>query len=185
MDEKIRINPEQHKGHESGAESHHGRERGTEKPGARRHEHQENLEQIRTKAESQALSSETVKAVQQEDQNHQPQEAFVNKELKEMAYQRTLTRVRHQLSPLGRLTSKVVHQPLVNSVSEAVGKTVGRPSGLLGGGVTAFAGTTAYYYITKHYGYEYSFTVFLVLLVFGFLAGWTAEVLYKMFRPGK
>lgn len=186
MDEKIKINHEHQRNHEHDAESAPGHEKAASHAEHAKH-HQEKLEHIRAKAEKAAESTETVKhrSHEQEDTSHKPADAFVNKELKELAYARTLARVRHQLSPIGRFTSKVIHQPAVNAVSEFTGKTVGRPSGLLGGGLVAFIGTTVYFYITKHYGYEYSFTVFLVLLIGGFISGWLFEMFYRLLRPTK
>jgi hypothetical protein len=104
------------------------------------------------------------------------------RELKEMAYQRLLTRARRHMSPYSRVMSRVIHQPVVDSISEVTAKTVGRPSGILGGGLVALAGTSAYYYIAKHYGYNYNSFVFLLLLVIGFMLGWTIELVYKSFK---
>jgi len=165
-------------------EHHKAAEQTIHKPEQAAHHKQEQLEHARAKATREAKAAHET-PVEREDTSHRPKQAFINHELKEMAYQRTIIRVRRQLSPLGRFTSKVVHQPVINSVSEFTGKTVGRPSGLLGGGLVAFVGTSVYFYITKHYGYEYSFTVFLVLLVGGFIIGWLAELFYRALRPKK
>jgi hypothetical protein len=72
--------------------------------------------------------------------------------------------------------SRVVHQPVVRAVSEAAGKTVSRPSGMLGGGLVAFIGSLGYLYLTKHIGFEYNFTVFLVLFAGGFVLGVVLEL---------
>lgn len=165
--------------HRSTAEAHqsqaeHGRQ-----------EKKPDLEQIRHQTEAEALSSEQIKTASGQTKNHKPKEEFVGSEAKELTYQRTLLKVRRHLSPLGRATSKVIHQRAVEAVSEAAGKTVARPSGLLGGGLVAFVGTSAYYYMTRHYGYDYRYSVFLALLVGGFIAGWLAESIFKTFRHPK
>ncbi|OGL25588.1 hypothetical protein A3E49_02220 [Candidatus Saccharibacteria bacterium RIFCSPHIGHO2_12_FULL_49_19] len=149
-----------------------------------RREYNRKLVEARVKAAEQAISAREV-TVGEEDKPYQPKEAFVNKELKDMAYARTLSRVRKQMGPLNRLTSKVVHQPVVNAVSEATAKTIGRPSGILGGATAALAGSLVYYWLTKHYGYEYSYSVFVVLLAAGFIAGWVFEAFYRLLRAGK
>ena len=149
---------------------------------ARRREHNQKLQEARVKAAEEAISAREV-TVNKEDKPYQPKEAFVNKELKEMAYARTLNRVRKQMGPLSRLTSKVVHAPVVSGVSEATAKTIGRPSGILGGATAALAGSLAYYWLTKHYGYEYSYSVFVAFLAAGFVTGWLIEVLYRLLRP--
>jgi len=151
---------------------------------ARRREHNQKLQEARVKAAEEAISAREV-TVSEEDKPYQPKEAFVNKELKEMAYVRALNRVRKQMGPLSRLTSKVIHAPVVSGVSEATAKTIGRPSGILGGATAALTGSVAYYWLTKQYGYEYSYTVFVALLAAGFIAGWLLEALYRLLRPGK
>lgn len=146
-----------------------------------KHNRKEDLEKIRHKAEREATKAEDYK-VEQEDKDYKPTDSFANKELKTMAYERLLNRARRSLKPSERALSKVMHQPAVEKVSEATAKTVGRPSGILGGGLLAFTGTTAYYYITKHYGYDYNFFVFLALLVGGFVTGWLLELLLYILR---
>lgn len=177
MAEKIHHSPEQHshspehhKPHQEAHKAHH----------ETAHHHQENIEHIRAQAAQEAHHAHEITL---EEASHKPKEHFVNAELKDLAYERSMNRVRRQLSPLSKTFSKVVHQPVVEAVSEGVAKTVGRPSGFLGGGLLALAGTTAYYYIAKHYGYEYNFGVFLVLLAAGFIAGWLAEAIWRVLSP--
>lgn len=147
-----------------------------------KHEPAQKIEDIRKLAHKEALEAKQVKLEQSESNLPDSGQAYVNKELKTMAYLRLLNRARKQLNPLQRPLSKFMHQRLVESVSETASKTVGRPSGILGGGVIALAGTSAYYYVTKHYGYDYNFFVFLLLLGAGFVAGWTTELLFKLLR---
>jgi hypothetical protein len=180
MAEKLSHTPEHHKHtpeqHHSAPEQHHHT--------PERHHHRENIAEIRHNAEHHAKSAHESQP-QDESNDHAPKEHFVNFEIKNLAYNRTMTRVRKQLSPVGRMFSKVIHQPVVDAVSEGVGKTVGRPSGILGGGLVALAGTTTYYYIAKHYGYDYNFGVFLLLLAAGFVAGWVGEYLLRTMHGSK
>ncbi len=148
-----------------------------------RHHHQEHLGEIRHKATEQAKASHEVRL--EETSDHDTSHQYVTGELKDMAYQRAITRVRRQLTPGQRSFSKVIHQPVVDAVSEATAKTIGRPSGILGGGLLALAGTTAYYYITKHYGYDYNYGVFLLLVAAGFVVGWLAEFLLRTMHGHK
>lgn len=147
-----------------------------------RHEHRENLERIRAKTAQEALGAAETRRPAETAEVDSPAQTFVNRELKAMAYARTMTRVRKQLSPVSQLFSRIVHQPAVNALSEVGAKTVGRPSGIIGGGLAAFVGTSIYYYLTKHYGYEYKFSVFLILLAGGFVVGWAAELLLHFFK---
>lgn len=144
----------------------------------------QNIEQIRHKAEEAAIESDKTRAEAQQNESHTPKDSFVNKELKEMAYARTMNRVRQQLSPISRKFSGLVHQPTINVVSEGVAKTVGRTSGLFGGGLVALLGTSVYYWISKHYGYDYNFFIYLILLAGGFVIGWVIELLWNIAHRG-
>jgi len=169
--------------HHSPEQNHHTPEQHHHTPEAHKHtaehanQHKDKIQDIRAQAVHEARRSQDV--MPHEVADHKPTDAFVNGELKELAYARTLNRIRKGLRPASRTFSKVVHQPVVEAVSETTARTVGRPSGILGGGLLALAGTTAYYYITKHYGYDYSFFVFLGLLAIGFIAGWLMEFVFR------
>jgi flagellar biosynthesis GTPase FlhF len=181
---------DQHENHESYSVSPETAQEAHEKAPQRhesehKHNLEENIEQIRHKAEKAAIESDKTRAeAQQQDETHAPKDSFVNKELKDMAYARTMNRVRQQLSPVGRKFSKLVHQPVVDTVSEGVAKTVGRTSGLFGGGLVALVGTSVYYWISKHYGYDYNFLIYLMLLAGGFVVGWLIEMLWNISRRG-
>jgi len=148
-------------------------------------EQSQNLVHIRARAAEQALSAEETTVSAENADEHAPSQTFVNRELKAMAYGRTMNRVRKQLTPTGRLLSRLVHQPTINAISEVGAKTIGRPSGIIGGGVLAFSGTTFYYIVAKHYGYEYRFSLFGLLLVSGFVTGWVAELLWRLLGSGR
>ncbi len=118
---------------------------------------------------------ERLEAAEKTPRESQPQ--HINRELKRITLQRELQSVRRKLPAAQRLLSKVIHQPAIRAVSETAGKTVSRPSGLLGGGLVAFLGTSAYLYLAKHLGFEYEYSVFLVLFVGGFVVGLVLELL--------
>lgn len=174
MVEKLSHNPEHHR---PSPEHHHQAPEKTYE--SHNHKHKENISEIRQKAATEALSADEVATETDQTAVRGGRQAFVNKELKDLAYDRTLKRVRQNLSPASRAFSRVVHQPVVELISEAAAKTIGRPSGVLGGGLVALAGTSAYYYIAKHYGYEYNFGVFVLLLLSGFAIGWIIEFLIR------
>jgi flagellar biosynthesis GTPase FlhF len=144
------------------------------------HERQEEIGAIRKEVQEKARSGAEIRPQEEKDTTHTPSQTFVNKELKEMAYRRTLNRVRRQMSLPGRLASRIIHHPIMNAVSEVTAKTVGRPSGLLGGGILALTGTSSYYYMTKHYGYNYNFFIFVLLLLGGFVLGWLVEIVWRL-----
>lgn len=147
-----------------------------------RHEHAEQLEDIRAEAEAQAKTSDELLDKHHDTDQPAPATPLINKELKELKYQRTLQSVRKDLSAPERAFSKAVHNPLVDAVSEAGAKTVARPSGLLAGGIFAFLGSSVFLYIAKHYGYEYNFLLFALFFIGGFFVGLLLELLLRVLR---
>jgi translation elongation factor EF-G len=141
------------------------------------------LEQIREHAENEAKSTEQIlQETSAESTSQENEPRFITHELREIAYQRLLKRARRHLPAYSRAMSKIIHQPAVDAVSEAVGKTVGRPSGIIGGGLLALVGTSIYYYLARHFGYSYNSFIFLLLMAVGFALGWSVEVVYKLLK---
>jgi hypothetical protein len=109
-----------------------------------------------------------------------PTPAFVTRQLKLVTRTRLLKQVRRHLPLPEKVLSKVIHQPVVDSISEVAGKTVARPSGLLSGGIFAFVGSSASLFIAKHYGYRYNFLLWAMFFVGGFLVGLVVEGLLTL-----
>lgn len=105
--------------------------------------------------------------------------------LKQSAFQKEIRHIRRKLSPNEKVASKFIHQKVVRSISDVSAKTLTRPSGLLGGGVVAFLGTSAYIYLTKDIGIKYNYTVFLLLLVIGFAVGLVLEAIIRLTKQRK
>jgi hypothetical protein len=109
----------------------------------------------------------------------------INRELRKITYKRELRHIQRRESAPDRALSKVIHQPVVRAVSEAAGRTVSRPSGLLGGGIVAFIGTTGYLYVAKHYGFEYNYLIFIGLFIGGFALGLAFEIVSWLILSAK
>lgn len=139
-------------------------------------------EQARTVVEQAAESSRVEQArierLEQSEAAPEPTHpGLISRELKSVTLQRELQSIRRRLPVPERVLSRVIHQPAVRIVSEAAGKTVSRPSGLLGGGVIALLGTTGYLYMARHMGFRYNYFVFLVLFGGGFIVGLILELI--------
>ncbi len=124
---------------------------------------------------SEANPLEKLEATAANDQPKQP--LHVNAELKAISFRQAMHHIRRKESLPQRTLSKVIHQPVVRAVSEVTGKTLSRPSGLLGGGLVALMGTSTYLYMAKHLGFDYNYFVFLLLFVVGFAIGIGLELL--------
>ena len=106
-----------------------------------------------------------------------PAPTQVNHELKSITLRRELKNIQHKLPAGQRALSKVMHQPVIRAVSETASKSVTRPSGLLGGGLVAFIGSSSYLYLAKHVGFTYNYLVFLLLFILGFVVGLVLELI--------
>ena len=113
------------------------------------HGSEDQLEAIQRTIEQEAISIDQHEPKTAEQNSSHP--ALVNKELKTITFNRTLTRVRKKLSAPARTFSKVIHNPIIEKSSEVVGNTVARPSGMLSGGFFALIGTTSLYWLTNKY----------------------------------
>lgn len=184
MSEKINTNQEfngsNEKIHSHETKRHHERiKHNHEKTAsASKHEHANNLEKIRKSIDNEAIDkSEHKKPAHDKERHESDQPVLVNKELKDIAYKRTLKKTQSKLSPTSRLFSKVIHQPVIEKASEVAGNTVARPSGILFGGIFSFLGSSGFLWAAKHYGYEYNFLLFIIFFAGGFLIGLAIELI--------
>ena len=109
----------------------------------------------------------------------------INRELKHITLQRELSQLQRKLPLPQRLLSRTIHQPIVRTVSEAGAKSLTRPSGLLGGGLIAFLGSSSYLYLAKHIGFTYNYVVLWLLFVAGFIFGLVIEMAVWLFAARK
>lgn len=138
------------------------------------------LQAARSEIEATAIQSNPLEGLRAAETASQPAPALnINQELKAITLRRELQSIRHRLPAPQRALSKAIHQPAIRAISEGAGKTVTRPSGLLGGGIVAFAGTSAYLLLAKHMGFQYNYGVFLVLFAGGFVAGLLLELIIR------
>lgn len=168
-----------HKG-EDLSRQHEAIKHSIEKAKHTKHEHAENLDRIRSTIEQKASSSETTKQTAEQTKRQPEETLHVNRELKDMAYKRTLAKTRRQLPPPSRALSRIMHQPAIEAVSEFASKTVARPSGILAGGLIAFVGSSIFLWIAHHYGYEYNFLLFALLFAGGFFIGLIIELVLRL-----
>lgn len=167
----------QNKGHE--VENKH-LEALREKAEADHAEHTESgkLEAIQKSVEQVAISGKEM-APAESSANKAPAATYFSRELKKMTFNRSLNNARRHMGAPSKALSKVIHQPVIERVSEVAGATVARPSGILGGGLFAVLGSAILLYVTKHYGYHYNYLIFGMLFVGGFAAGMIVELVLR------
>ncbi|NDD84730.1 hypothetical protein EBZ38_10745, partial [bacterium] len=142
-----------------------------------KHKKSEHIDSIKKSVETHAISGKELNPT--ETAPTERQDGYINRELKDMAYRRTMNSTRRNLSAPSRLVSKLIHQPVVEKVSEVASASVARPSGIIGGGLCAVTGSFLLLWLTKKYGYEYNYLMFIIFLAAGFVFGVIIElVLY-------
>jgi len=187
MSEKLKFeseaarSPERQVNHEV---SHHNAEKQPEARHESASDTEDRLASLREKVGEEAQSSdEVLKTAPQQEKN--TSNGPVKRELQDLMLARTLTRIRKEL-PFGQRTlSKVVHNKPVEIISAAGEKTIARPYGLLGGGLAAFIGSTFTFYTAKHYGFRYSFILFFILFIGGYVVATLLEIIFRTLRRAK
>ena len=154
-------------------------EKGREAQQNHNQEKAERLDELRQEATETAQHADEVLPSDREQQSDIAP-SLIGRDLKEIKYKRTLQSVRKDLNAPEKALSKIIHNPIVDAVSEAAEKTVARPSGLLTGSIFAFLGSSIFLYISKHYGYEYNFLLFILFFVGGFGLGLMIEVALRL-----
>lgn len=94
-------------------------------------------------------------------------------------YKSELKKVRAQLPRTTQVFSKFVHNPAVEKVSDVAGKTVLRPSILIGGAVTALILGIVVYVVAKQYSYMFPSDLLVLLLIVGAIIGLLIELVLK------
>lgn len=134
------------------------------------------IEAIRHDVEHEARGKKETAIGQDHEKSHIGHGHVINREVKKAAYDKELRKIQRHLPKQERAFSSFIHHPKVEAISEAGGKTIARPSGLLVGGMVAFLGSLCLVILSKYYGFTYNFFVFILLLVAGFLLGVLGEL---------
>jgi hypothetical protein len=141
----------------------------------------DSLDNIHKSIEQHAKSAREMAPAEQE----QNERTYIGREDKREMLRRTLERTQRQLPTFSRIFSKAAHSKPVFAASELGGKTIARPSAMLGGGIGAFLGSTTVLLLARKYGFSYNFGSFLVFFAGGLLVGLTLELAYKLLRRSK
>lgn len=179
MSEKLQSGGERLPSVEAGVESEKNLERLREAAKSAEHEPKNNIEAIQKSIENQAISGKEHNVG--DHAGEQAKQTFgIDKRAKTDAYKKSIRKIRGRLNAPERALSKVVHQPAIEATSNALAKTVARPSAFLGGSFGALVGSAVLLYVSKHYGFTYNYAVIFVLFAGGFVVGMILEVLFKL-----
>jgi hypothetical protein len=110
------------------------------------------------------------------------QPAVASKKEKQRSFDTTMHHARKNMRVLDRSFSRVIHQPVVERTSDALSKTVARPSGLLGAGIASFIGLMLIFGVAKFAGFQLSGSEMPLLLIVGLVSGLFIEWVLKSIR---
>lgn len=117
------------------------------------------------------------------DDNDQPSPSSFVPTDRSTSFKQTMTDVRAKLSKTEQRYSKVIHQPVIEKLSDAASKSIGRSSLLLGGFMATFIGSMVIYTNARTNGYGISNLTFLVVLfVIGAIIGLILEIVYRTIK---
>jgi hypothetical protein len=100
-------------------------------------------------------------------------------------YRETMNSLQRRLSPAGRKFSQFIHAPTIERASEALEKTVMRPSVTMGASVTALIIGGLFYFTARHYGFALSGSEFVLSVIVGGILGLVIELIWKLFTRRK
>lgn len=145
-----------------------------------RHEKQPDAAEIRSQIEKLAISGKESSA----GERHKPVQHShaTHKQIKNTAYVRTLSKIQEQLPTATRVFSKVIHKPTIEKVSNIGAQTIARPSGILAGGFLALLGSAVVLFMSRKYGFQYNYTLFVALFIGGYFMGLLIELMGRLIR---
>lgn len=108
--------------------------------------------------------------------------AQYTKQEKKQAYRKEIKKVQSQLPRGSRTFSKIVHNPIIETISDTTAKTIFRPSALIGGSVTGLVLGLIIYLVARYYGYPISTMTLVALLIIGAILGVIVELILGMFK---
>ncbi|MEO8863139.1 MAG: hypothetical protein ABI354_02340 [Candidatus Saccharimonadales bacterium] len=145
-----------------------------------------NKTELSNEAKIESTSSETAKKNLADGEKAPKENVFGSQQaLKSEAYKRSLEKIQKKLPKTSKAFSKVIHNDAVEAVSNIGAQTIARPSGLLGGSICAFLGSSILLYTSKHYGFRYNYLVLLLLFIGGFALGALIELVVWMLHTRK
>lgn len=185
MGEKIEVKVRQPSAAERAHTTAHHHERAEQNRREKAAEHGSARQRHETVVARQEVHQQAVSGPEYEsahlEQNDSAANSYTHQD-KIHSFNTTMHHVRQNLSKPERQFSKFIHQPLIEKTSEALGKTIARPSGILGASFAASVGLFLIYSVARSAGFQLSGSEMPILLLTGFIGGLFVEWSYKAVR---
>lgn len=182
MSHPERSNGNEARGPEVGREAaHQGAELNkghyeAEKP----HEREARVENARHEAlkQAEAIAGPEHSAAEKESQSPLSESTPTNKRQRETSFKHTMRDVQSQMSTPERTFSKIIHNPVIERASDAIGKTIARPDAIMSGALCAFLAVLSLYLTARYVGFALSgFET-----IGAFVIGWTLGMGYDFIK---
>lgn len=146
-----------------------------------------NIEAARQEALEKALAHERkVETLEREASPAEKRDSRpASKLTREASFQKTMQEVRTEMSAPSRTFSKIIHNKVVEKVSETAGNTIARPNAVLSGALFAFILTLGLYLVAKNLGYRLSGFETIGAFILGWILGLTLDFLKIMITGRK
>jgi hypothetical protein len=138
---------------------------------------QHQMEQARESVEKLAMKASEQASKKEGHKDSEEPEIVLNH-----SYRSVMHRVERQLPTYQRAFSKFIRNPSVDKASIIVGDTIARPSGIIGGAGLAFFGLLIFGYTAKSVGFELPNSLFVLLVIVGWIGGLLFDFLFSTFK---
>lgn len=140
------------------------------------------IDRILKKIEREAVSRAELTKQRGEKTGDQDSDAHSHHQLSQETFNQTIRRVQKKLPAPERFLSKFIHNSKVETVSDVIGGSIARPSGLLWGGLFSAIASLSVLILCRYYGFEYNFSIGLISFGGGFCLGLLVESLSRLLR---
>lgn len=140
----------------------------------------ETLDDARHEALELARTVEEEKPAEEESKETAPQQVSPTRDVRDASFKKTMQHIQKDMTPASRTFSKVIHNPVVDKTSEALGRTIARPNLILAGAIGTIILGSIVYFTAKHFGYVLSGFEAIAT----FIVGWAIGAVIEFARIG-
>lgn len=131
----------------------------------------ERLEDARKEALEQASKNEKEQKPVEKETSPAERRGPLTKREKDASFNNTMNEIRTHMSAPSRMFSHIIHNKVVEKVSDIAGATIARPNAILFGSIFAFILTLAVYLVANHNGYALSGSETIASFALGWVIG--------------
>lgn len=158
--------PQDHK-----AAEYHAHSRPEQETSAERNREDQERSTENARREIENITAEHESKKNEDTPEHRVEHIIDSKAARKRAYDSIMSQAHTEMSAPERIFSNVIHNPIVENISEFAGKTIARPDAILSGAVSAFLLTLIIYLVAKQSGYPLTGTETTAAFIIGWAVG--------------